>query len=256
MLFLATFLSAIGSTLFVYVQIKRNRASQDILDWLTILFMVYLVVKIAFPEKKRKEMMGVLACYLFSSAVYAGVIMFGRTGKTTYTGIYIGNISMLQLLLRSILFVAGSYIYKIAIMIRREKQQKLCTFVITQKGKSKKGIGLLDTGNLLYAPWNHAPVLVTHYVFIADFFSPQIQDMQKKLFDGEIDKSLVGTGIVWIPYKSVGNAHGLLPAFYVENVRIYNGRRWKDNPHVLVAFCREKLTLREDYDMILHTGCV
>ncbi len=97
------------------------------------------------------------------------------------------------------------------------------------------GIALLDTGNCLYDPFFHRPVMIGEY-----------REMEKMYEMVEEEK------IIWIPYHSLGKEHGLIPAIKVDELIIHQDKETILRENVLVAVARETLSVKGKYQFILH----
>ena len=95
--------------------------------------------------------------------------------------------------------------------------------------------GLLDTGNHLYDPVFHKPVSVI------------TEDLQRKLCAGE------EVLFLQVPFHSIGEPRGLMPAFYADYLYIRKGKdQEKRVERPLIGVTKEPLSSQKEYDMILH----
>ena len=95
--------------------------------------------------------------------------------------------------------------------------------------------GLLDTGNHLYDPVFHKPVSVI------------TEDLQRKLCAGE------EVLFLQVPFHSIGEPRGLMPAFYADYLYIRKGKdQEKRVERPLIGVTKEPLSSQMDYDMIAH----
>ncbi len=97
------------------------------------------------------------------------------------------------------------------------------------------GIALLDTGNCLYDPFFHRPVMIGEY-----------REMEK------IYEMVEAQKVIWIPYHSLGKEHGLIPAIKVDELVIHKENNTISKKNVLVAVARETLSVKSQYQFILH----
>lgn len=105
---------------------------------------------------------------------------------------------------------------------------------ISCQGRKKQVRALMDTGNQLYEPYGNQPVHV---------------------LDAEVGKDLCGelSGMVVVPFSSVGRKHGILMAVRVDRMEVrQEGRLVCILERPWVAFSRTPLSPRHEYEMLLH----
>lgn len=223
---------------------------------LSLLVLEFLaIVQILGPKQKMKEKLSNFCQIICSSIVFAGVLVLGETERIQWNCICIVKLSWVRLVKKALFFLATGFFCRSMVAKQKFKSEKLFLVQLQKNGLTKEGMGLLDTGNCLSSPWKKEPVLIAEHAFLKDFFEKEEYEKQENLLKFEMCE----TGkekILWIPYHSVGKTDGILPGIYFDNVRVYQGKSWKDNKHVLVAFCKEKISVEEDYQIILHSNCV
>lgn len=102
------------------------------------------------------------------------------------------------------------------------------------QGRKRQVQALLDTGNQLYEPYGHQPVHV---------------------LDAETGKDLCGepSGMIAVPFSSVGKEHGILMAVRMERMEVrQEGRLVCVLERPWVAFSQTPLSPRHEYEMLLH----
>lgn len=97
------------------------------------------------------------------------------------------------------------------------------------------GIALLDTGNCLYDPFFHRPVMIGEYSTLQKMYERIEEEM-----------------VIWIPYHSLGKKNGLIPAIKIDELIIYKEKETISKKSVLVAIAKEKLSTKNQYQFILH----
>ena len=252
----ASIVSAFFSVGIVVVQgMMHNSCMGGMIVILLLVIQFLFLFQILCPKKKKKEKIWNFVQIICSSIAYAGVLVLGETEKISLGYICIVKLSWTRLVVKSFLFLLTGFVCRNIVAKQKFRGEKLFLVQLEKNGRTKEGMGLLDTGNCLSTPWKKEPVLIAEHTFLKEFFEKKEYEKQKKLFAFDMYE----TGkekIVWIPYHTVGNTAGLLPGVYFDNVRVCQGKNWKDNKHVLVAFCKEKLSVEEEYQIILHSNCV
>lgn len=142
----------------------------------------------------------------------------------------IGDISGISIwmLVSIIIFLGGSF-YLLFYNIRRrfilpsfEYQTKFI-----RNGKELVLKSILDTGNLLYTPINHKPVIVVYYDDIVELMTDSEEKVCKEYCNNmqrlleHRDKHLIR---YIIPFNSVGSSNGLIPGIEVDRIEINRGR--------------------------------
>ena len=104
----------------------------------------------------------------------------------------------------------------------------------TYQGKQKTVLALLDTGNQLYEPYGHQPVHILEKNAWPEFPEPVFK-------------------VIYIPFCSVGNEHGILPAVRMERMEVrQRGEKIRVLEHPWVAISETPLSVRHQYEMLLH----
>lgn len=132
------------------------------------------------------------------------------------------------------------------------------SLIVKYKGKDICVESLLDTGNLLYTPIKHEPVLVMEYEVIKPLLNPQEQNAYEQFSRAtslEIEEGILnGTYTLerLIPFNSVGCKNGFLWGIQVDDICIQ-----KCSTQVMVASCivglsDEKLFTDGQFQALLH----
>jgi stage II sporulation protein GA (sporulation sigma-E factor processing peptidase) len=158
------------------------------------------------------------------------------------------------------------------ILLFRRGKAELYQLQLWYKDKSVDLVGLLDTGNHLRDPIYGKPVLVSEYSALKPLLSVHQADKLGKLiditegnpvsteneetavseiqFDDDIGEQI---NIMMIPYHSIGKKNGMMPAFTMNRIIIWDGKEEICNEKVIVAVSRNKLSRQNEYQVILHT---
>ncbi len=94
--------------------------------------------------------------------------------------------------------------------------------------------GFIDTGNGLSDPVSGDPICIID------------KSTAKKLLEKETVKN-----IRYIPYRTIGNAEGVLPIIRVDRLRIC-GEQTCEIKQPLLGISEEKVSIRGEYEMILN----
>ncbi len=123
------------------------------------------------------------------------------------------------------------------IMAKSVSETRFCKVKIISNGNSCEFYGKTDTGNTLYEPFSHAPVIVVNEKAVKSIIENEFQ----KLLDSEYDNLDISRKYRLIPFHSVGGK-GLLPSFLPDKIYINN--------HV----CQQKIYIAVCKDTIVGTS--
>ena len=123
----------------------------------------------------------------------------------------------------------------------RWKEEHMKAKTILEFGERRLfATALMDTGNRLYDPFYHKPVI---------------------LVDGKMMKELISDckcrrpeKIQYIPFQSVGKEHGLLEGIMFDKVSIHWENKTWQFADVIAASTTENLYRGKDYQVIFHCG--
>ena len=119
--------------------------------------------------------------------------------------------------------------------------------------------GLMDTGNCLYDPLYHKPVMLVENTVMDELLTPEFQqDLEEaKRYVGGNDTSQWNINadhvlrLRFVPYQSIGKT-GMLVGLILDKVLIHTGKETICNEKVTAAICDRQFSPREDYHVILH----
>ena len=122
------------------------------------------------------------------------------------------------------------------ILEQKRRQLHLYQVVLHYQGRSQEVTALLDTGNRLREPYGGRPVHVITY--------EKCQVICEK-----------ATGILYVPFTSVGAESGMLPAICLDRIEVFqNGEKVNELKRPVVAMIRRPLSPNGEYDMLLNEG--
>lgn len=212
--------------------------------WLEMIITYFIVstlmVMTAFGIKRPREI-GKAVGALYLAAVAAAGIMYALY-QHTKVGYYIeqilrGNRQEAVPFYQLILFAMGIY-FGIRYILWRfpgfyKKRSHFYEVTMHYKGKEKKVMALLDTGNQLYEPGSRRPVHVVTYEAVR-----------------ELCESV--TEVIYIPFGSVGKTDGVLPGIYLDEMEVRQGEEVKVIERPLIAVYKKTLSQTGEYQMLLH----
>ena len=124
--------------------------------------------------------------------------------------------------------------------IRWKEEHMKAKTVLEFADKTMLATALIDTGNKLYDPFYHKPVILV---------SEQIlKDMVERC------KRIHPERLQYIPYSSVGKMEGMLEGLMLDRVSIYWQEKQLHFHQVIAAMTKEKLYQGKEYQVIFHCG--
>lgn len=222
------------------------------------LFFVNLgMFRIAFGKQNRKGYIKLMGMYWIVAIAFAGFLSFSpQLGSGFHTNRGFLSVSGRELLIKGIVFIIMLPI--VNQLYQRIKLNRTQCYLLEfeHRGKKIRGMGLLDTGNCLRNCQNNEPVVIAEYQFMKELFSVEEQNYLEKMLNWNCDIQNENIKVVYIPYHSLGESQGLLLGVYIEQLGIYLGNERKQIMHNLVGLYPGKISVKEEYQVILHTDCV
>lgn len=215
------------------------------------------MIHILFANSNKKERKKIFFVYHFAAIVFAGFLNFvpvpGEFGwelkKSTNT------LSIWELFGKSLIFLGTLPVINNFFQQKKITETGYYPIEVERKGKKQQGIGLLDTGNGLRSVFTNEPVVLVEFDFIKPILSEKEQGELERLLQWEVGAQEIDEKVVCIPYHSIGN-DGVLFGIYIDHLRVYQEKRIKDHVHALIGLYTEKLSAKEEYQVILHVDCV
>ncbi len=135
---------------------------------------------------------------------------------------------------------------------RRRRRAQYIYDVILQRGQKKTAVkGLLDSGNRLVQPVTAKPVHIVDFDEIKKLLSEQEIRELTGLLNLEIPSGASGQ-FLYIPYHSIGDVRGVLPAITLDQISIKHGESAHSTKGALAAISKEAVSSAGEYQMILH----
>jgi stage II sporulation protein GA (sporulation sigma-E factor processing peptidase) len=123
--------------------------------------------------------------------------------------------------------------------------------------------GLVDTGNCLFDPIYKRPVMVVENLLMDELLSEEFRRELKEAknyvqgnnFD-TVNLNMENEHLLrlrFIPYQSIGKK-GMMLGLILDKVLIHTGKETICNEKVTAAICDNRLSTKDNYHVILHTG--
>lgn len=175
--------------------------------------------------------------------LYLLAVLFGGAGAFlclhTPAGYWIAQLSRgnvreaLPVFIFLLLMAGFGFSFKFILSLLEEKRGKFYQVTLCYRGNKKEVTALLDTGNRLSEPVSGKPVSV---------------------LSGEAARELCPrvAGVIYVPYRSVGRAHGLLAAVRMDFMEIRRDDFYLKVESPLVGLSKESLSAGGSFDLLLN----
>lgn len=224
----------------------------------------FAIIAISFSFEKFIAFFKTLAIFYISTFIFAGAgfafLYFNQSGGFIRNGVfYVCWNSKWTVLVLSI--ATAGIIVKIFWDIIQQKLVK-DRFLIPLKIAFENGTidlsALVDTGNALFDPLTHVPVVVVEFKAIKSILPVEIQN----IFSESKEEDLVGvTKIVadssWfsrfrlIPFTSLGKENGMLIGFKPDYIEVGEKTEKKGVTDVIIGIYNRALSKSENYNALL-----
>jgi len=124
--------------------------------------------------------------------------------------------------------------------IRWKEEHMKAKTVLEFEDKKMFATALIDTGNRLYDPFYHKPVILVDERILSDIVRHCREHYPEKL--------------QYIPYQSVGKNHGMLEGVMFDHVSIQWQEKRMQFQKVIAASTKESLYKGKEYQVIFHCG--
>lgn len=189
------------------------------------------------------KLIRMMALWYINAFAMGGVFLYLINGKaTTIILIRIGSV-----------FVLAMYVLVSRNRIGRFRESNSNVYKVTVvKGNDIiKGFGYYDSGCRVFEPISGKPVIVSAY----EWLYPHLSEGEKeyiKMFPKLPSEWDGKTVIRSIPYRTVGDDSGFLPAIPVDRVIYERGNRRAMTGKCFLAVCEKKIASANDYDFLLN----
>jgi len=257
-LWLASCIGASYAVVMIYYKSSiLNCLGLKILLSLAMLIVVFKYTSIA----KLLRLMGLFysVTFAFGGGVF-GIYFFTQDILSIENGVfYIKNFPVKVLFFSALLIII--FIYTLVPRIRRiwTTSHLVYPIKIIYNGMDFILDALLDTGNSLYDPMTHSPVVIVEYTKIQELLPNEIRDIFKADKDSNMeyiantlsDSDFIGRFRL-IPYHTVGKPGGLLLGFRPDKVLISVEDKWSEYEDIIVALYNDRLSRDEQYHALIH----
>lgn len=210
-----------------------------------------------YKPQRVKEFAKLYLLSLFIAAVYGGIIfnVWYTLGSTLYQnksiGIYL--LVFIAVMVTTCFYFAFYFIRRRLIFPAFEYQ-----LALKDHDRYVEVRALLDTGNLLYTPIGHEPVIVVEYGAIKPLLSDEEQSNYETFYRSstkEIEDSIIKgkcKAQALIPFSSVGCNEGYLWGIRVDEMIIKKVSGERKVSDCMVGISRETLFSDKQYQALLH----
>lgn len=134
---------------------------------------------------------------------------------------------------------------------RDRKDRFLYDVFLVRRGREVRVRGLLDSGNQLVQPGSGRPVQIIERKAV----EPLLDEQELAELEGMLHMRAEGNGtgvFTYIPYRSIGREHGIMPVLELDSLRIKHGESAWNTGKILAAVSENAVSSRGEYQMILH----
>lgn len=129
--------------------------------------------------------------------------------------------------------------------------------------KRTKTKGMLDTGNCLFDPVSHKPVIIVEKHVMEQIIPSECSSLlqinetlniqsESAASQEKLDQYLLRFHL--IPYRSIGKEMGVMPGIVIDRIQIMVGEEICCQERVTAAICNHTLSSGGEYQVILHKG--
>ncbi|MBP1754342.1 MAG: putative rane protein [Firmicutes bacterium] len=239
------------------------------------LIAIPLMLVISFGKLKWADMLkqGISLCLItyivgglmnsiyYDTKLRLDMLKFGDT-------ILLSNISWTFVAIGMVIVVVLSVGLIFLMNLYRRKEKEIYAVELSLEGRSIRTKGLYDTGNCLYDPLYHKPVIVIERSVMEELLSKEFLDefdntknylmgldeseeMAATLEQSPIAKKLL-LRLRIIPYSSIGKAQGMMYGLMLDQLVIHMGKETICCQRVTAAISENSLSPKEEYHVILH----
>lgn len=141
--------------------------------------------------------------------------------------------------------------------------KEIYEIVLLCEGRSMKAKGLVDTGNCLFDPISHKPVIIVEKhvmeqlipVECSSLLQPdEVVRIQNETQESQELLDQYRLRFHLIPYRSIGKEQGILPGIVLDSIQIKVGEETCCQEKVTAAIYNCALSADGEYQVILHKG--
>lgn len=220
------------------------------------LLLSMLIVLISFKTKNLLSYFKMFVSFYIISALFGGTVFaiqqfLAPPILTVKNGIPYIDISPLLLIIVSAISYLLIELFS-RFLSKRNVIDNIIEIEVGIKDKKVKLSALVDTGNELTDSFSGVPVVICEYRSVKELIPIEIRDLFSKS-DLSLSEAVKFTEFKnrfrMIPFSSVSDIQGLLPAFKPDYIKIFNQNEIKKE--VIVAVTSKKLSSENKYSSIV-----
>lgn len=182
-----------------------------------------------------KKLLWHILLYLIAGTAVAGIFLSGMSRVAAY-----GGETTMAVLVVSVTACLFCIMLEKNSRIRWKEEHMKAKTVLTFKDKKVYATALVDTGNKLYDPFFHKPVILVDEKKMKEFLEQCRRDCPERLHH--------------IPFHSVGQEKGMLEGMTLDGVSIQWQEKEVQLGEVIAAATKDSLYQGKDYQVIFHCG--
>lgn len=219
---------------------------------------------ISFHFNSVRDFLKVLAIFYFITFTFGGAAFgmyyLGCQAVTVEKGIfYIKSYPVKILAVSCIVVVALIRFLWLFFRSRMIEDNLLYRIEVEFDGSSIMMEALLDTGNALFDPISHSPVIIVEYEKLKKLLPEEIQAIFSQCKENDLEiVTQVMAHSNWIgrfrmiPYTALGRPHGMLIGFKPDNVRVWIDKACREIKEIIVGVYNNKLSKESQYQALIH----
>lgn len=229
----------------------------------------FSMVMLAFGKMKKADLAKQMLVLYLITYFAGGFIhsLYYNTGlrptlQKLMNAFIVSNISWKSVIAVMLVLLPISLLILWVLRLYKSKERKTFEVKLFLDNRSIHTKGLMDTGNCLYDPIFHKPVVIIENELLAELLSDDCRmdfEKMKQHMRGKTsaeESADMGSGSMLsyriIPYTSVGNPRGTMLGFVLDKILIYKEKETICKEKVTAAVCDNHLSTKDDYHLILH----
>jgi len=209
-----------------------------------------IMVKIICPGCSLVRYVKSIFIFLLVSFTFAGILLAlvyfagaeASNGVHLASGIFYFDISLGVLATASVLCYV--IITASTVFFKRSRSLGIKKICIRLGNKECEITALSDTGNLLFDPISHNPVIIAEKEYVQPLFPNGVPDCESLPEDN--------IRLRFIPYSSLGKSNGVLTGFVPDRVSI-EGKKTKET---IIAISESVLSPNDEYNALFNPNII
>jgi stage II sporulation protein GA (sporulation sigma-E factor processing peptidase) len=228
----------------------------------------YLMLLMAFGRMKKADLIRqLISLYLITYSIGGLINSIYYDTNARVSLIRLGNmiyssISWKPVIITALFLIPAVLLFRWFSRWYRGCNSETLEVELFLDGRSLVTKGLVDSGNNLYDPVFHRPVIILENRLLDELLSPEkLRNLTavKSSIEGKNSslEEYLPDGVEllhlrMIPYQSIGNRHGMMLGLVLDKVLIHQGVETSCNEKVTAAICDNCLSTKDEYHVILH----